>query len=92
MSNIFNEKLYTTIDNVNAKSYNVAASYDPLFNEIIFVAKKYSHLLFEDGALNYSFNYRDYWADLQFPEICDALYLFSLYQFRKNFLLVLVPL
>ena len=72
MSNIFNEKLYTTIDNVNAKSYNVAASYDPLFNEIIFVAKKYSHLSFEDGALNYSFKYRDHWADLQFPDICDA--------------------
>ena len=72
MPNIYNEKLYTTIDNVNTKSYSVSTCYDPIFKEVAFVAKRFPHLSFEEASLYHTYAYGEHLANLQLSEISDA--------------------
>jgi hypothetical protein len=72
MPNIYNEKLYTTIDNVNTKSYSVSTSYDPVFKEVAFVAKRFPQLSFEEASLYHTYAHGQHLANLEFSQISDA--------------------
>ena len=62
MPNIYNEKLYTTIDNVNTKSYSVSTCYDPIFKEVAFVAKRFPHLSFEEASLYHTYAHGEHFG------------------------------
>ena len=77
MPSIHNDKLYTTIDTLNAKSYNVSTSLDSLFAEICFTKTIYPHSLPGDYSLQeysdrYGLKHGSHWGDFPLSQITDA--------------------